>query len=290
MNSKLILDAMNDISDKYYEEVFDYGRTRKKHSFVKWGAIAACAAAIGFTAFSVQLSYLNRQGNTPSDSPGGSIPDYSATADDTPLTTPELHFSMEDIYLNEVKTTMDTSRRWYDPDLYEDVVWNKETIISYYGKDLTPAYTAGLTASSENDTATVIADKSGKIVRDDVWLNFYHEQNEDSGEKPTENIFVRQSFTVMVSKIGFLNDCYYLMPENEVQYSDIAGTMVAFGYRSVSYGPFDPETHRSSGYYDMYVAEFEQDQIEYQIVARQMEIEDFVKVVASIICGENDDR
>ena len=39
-------------------------------------------------------------------------------------------------------------------------------------------------------------------------------------------------------------------------------------------------------YYDMYVAEFEYDGIEYEIVAEQMEAEEIVKVVSSIIYGE----
>lgn len=308
MNSKLFLEAMNEVGDKYYEEVSDYERTRKKLSIVKWGAVAACAAAIGFTAFSVLPGYLNRQDITPPDSSGIntadsfetaddippdnsgiSIADNFGTADDNPPTTPELHISMEHIYLNEIKTITDTSRRWYDPDLYEYIVWNKETIISYYGKDLTPTYTAGLTASPKNETATVIADKNGNIVNDDVWLSFYYEYNEDSSEKPTENNAVHKSFTIIVSRIGILNECYYIMPKNEVQYSDIEGTMVAFGHRSVPpYGSFDPKTLEPSDYYDMYVAEFEQEEIEYQIVARQMEIEEFVKVVSSIICGESD--
>ena len=42
----------------------------------------------------------------------------------------------------------------------------------------------------------------------------------------------------------------------------------------------------SKHYYDMYVAEFEYDGIEYQIVAEQMEAEEVVKVVSSIIYGE----
>ena len=37
----------------------------------------------------------------------------------------------------------------------------------------------------------------------------------------------------------------------------------------------------------MYVAEFEYDGIEYQIVAEQMEAEEVVKVVSSIIYGED---
>lgn len=68
--------------------------------------------------------------------------------------------------------------------------------------------------------------------------------------------------------------------------SDIGGITVTFGHRSMSYGPYAPETNEPSGYYDMYVAEFEQNGIEYMIVAEQMEAEEVVKVVSSIICGE----
>ncbi len=50
--------------------------------------------------------------------------------------------------------------------------------------------------------------------------------------------------------------------------------------------PYNPDTHDPAGYYDMYVAEFEYDGIEYEIVAEQMEAEEIVKVVSSIIYGE----
>lgn len=50
--------------------------------------------------------------------------------------------------------------------------------------------------------------------------------------------------------------------------------------------PYDPETHAPSGYYDMDVAEFEQEGMGYQTVAEQMELEEVVKVVSSIVCGE----
>ena len=54
------------------------------------------------------------------------------------------------------------------------------------------------------------------------------------------------------------------------------------------YGPYDPETHAPAGYYDMYVAEWEQEGVEYQLVADQMELEDVVKVVASMIYGQEE--
>ena len=52
------------------------------------------------------------------------------------------------------------------------------------------------------------------------------------------------------------------------------------------YGGRMPTQLFGTMYYDMYVAEFEYDGIEYQIVAEQMEAEEVVKVVSSIIYGE----
>ena len=78
----------------------------------------------------------------------------------------------------------------------------------------------------------------------------------------------------------------FVLPEDELKTSDIGGTAVAFGHRSVPNGPYDPDTHEPSGYYDLYVAEFEHDGIEYEIVAEQTEAEEVVKVVSSIIYGE----
>ena len=81
-------------------------------------------------------------------------------------------------------------------------------------------------------------------------------------------------------------DIANILPENEVKTSDIGGTAVTFGYRPMPYGPSDPDTHEPSGYYDLYVAEFEKDGIKYEVLAQQMEREEVVKVAASIICGE----
>ena len=144
----------------------------------------------------------------------------------------------------------------------------------------------GLTAANGNGTARVIVDKSGNIVEDTVRLNFYHDYYEDGSPKLTEGVTARKGFSITASKIGILSDCIYLLPENEVKTSDIDGTAVTFGYRSMPCGPYNPDTHEPSGYYDMYVAEFEYDGIEYQIVAEQMEAEEVVKVVSSIIYGE----
>jgi hypothetical protein len=97
---------------------------------------------------------------------------------------------------------------------------------------------------------------------------------------------VKQGFSITASKIGIIQTCLYLLPEDEVKTSNIERTEVTFGYRSMPYSPYHSETHEPSGYYDMYVAEFEKDGIEFQIVAQQMEAKELVKVVTSIIRGD----
>lgn len=195
---------------------------------------------------------------------------------------------LSNLHFNEIEGFSDAARIWFDPALYDtDVAWGKDEVTDYYGKDLTPLYIPdGLVAASGNGTAKVILDKNGKVIYDTIWLDFYHDYYEDGSPKLTEDVAALKGFSITVSKIGLLNDCCYILPENEVKTSDIDGTVVTFGYRSMPYGPYNPDTHEPSGYYDMYVAEFEYDGIEYQIVAEQMEAEEVVKVVSSIIYGE----
>ena len=48
------------------------------------------------------------------------------------------------------------------------------------------------------------------------------------------------------------------------------------------------ETHEPAGYYDLYAAEFELEGIDYEIIAEQMELDELIKVVASIIYEEKE--
>lgn len=288
MNAKLFSEAMSEVNDKYYEEAENYHC--KKHGWVKWSAMAACLTVVLFTAFSVLPNYFGQQGTTPPDNPNEVIADNptDTTDDDTTPTTSEIHISLSNLHFNEIEGFSDAARIWFDPALYDtDVVWGKDEVTDYYGKDLTPLYIPdGLVAASGNGTAKVILDKNGKVIYDTIWLDFYHDYYEDGSPKLTEDVAALKGFSITASKIGILSDCVYLLPENEVKTSDIDGTAVTFGYRSMPYGPYNPDTHEPSGYYDMYVAEFEYDGIEYQIVAEQMEAEEVVKVVSSIIYGE----
>lgn len=138
---------------------------------------------------------------------------------------------MSNLYFNEVEGVSDAAPKWYDPELYDtDVVWDKDEVKNYYGKDLTPLdIPDGLVAASGNGTARAVLEKNGKVVKDTVALNFYHDYYEDGSPKRTEDVAAVKGFPITASKTGILSDRIYLLPENEVKTSDIDGTAVTFG-------------------------------------------------------------
>ena len=277
MNAKLFSEAMSEVNDKYYEEAENYHC--KKHGWVKWSAMAACLTVVLFTAFSVLPHYFRQQGTTPPDNPNGVIVDNPTdTTNDTTPATSEIHISMSNIAMNQINDSFNTDYARYNPETDVEVVWNREDIIAYYGTDLVPAYIPdGFSASEDNNKAIAYIGQDGSVVEDTVYLDFYNGEAAQNG--------IKQGLSITASKIGIVQTCFVL-PEDELKTSDIGGTTVAFGHRSVPNGPYAPNTHEPSGYYDMYVAEFEHDGIEYEIVAEQMEAEEVVKVVSSIIYGE----
>ena len=278
MNVKLFSEALSEVNDKYYEEAANYHC--KKHGWVKWSAMAACLTVVLFTALSVLPNYFRQQGTTPPDNPNGVIVGNPTdnSDDDTTPTTSEIHISMSNIAMNQINDSFNTDYARYNPETDVEVVWNREDIIAYYGTDLVPAYIPdGFSASEDNNKAIAYIGQDGSVVEDTVYLDFYNGEAAQNG--------IKQGFSITVSKIGIVQTCFVL-PEDELKTSDIGGTTVAFGHRSVPDGPYDPNTHEPSGYYDMYVAEFEHDGIEYEIVAEQMAAEEVVKVVSSIIYGE----
>ena len=277
---------LGDVDARYVKEA----RTGRGKAPVwrRRGAAAACLAAVFLTALAALPSPLGRQGAAPPERPGGAIAGPSAEdgSGDPGSAASGISVSMGAVSFNALAAEMDAGL-WYDPALYDCVHWDREAVAAYYGKDLTPAYVpSGLLPAPGSGTASVVMDKSGGIAADTVWLGFYHDYYEDGSPKLSEDAAAPRGFSMTVSKTGLLSDCLYLLPEDEVTPSDLGGTAVTFGYRSMPYGPYDPDTHAPSGYYDLYVAEFTLDGAEYQIVAKQLEADEVVKVVASILWGE----
>ena len=286
MNTKKFSEAMGELDIKYVEKSMNYQAKKNKKGWLKLGAMAA-SLAVAIAAFSVLSQFLNQQSIAPPDTSDNIIANNPNIDENTSQTTSEIHISMSGIFINQVESFASADYARYNLETDVETIWDKDDIISYYGTDLAPEYIPnGLLASEENAHATVYTSQDGKVVEDTVCLNYYHEYYEDGSPKLTENIAATKGFTISVSKIGIADDCYYLLPENEIKLSDIEGIAITFGYRSMPYGPYHSETHEPSGYYDMYVAEFEKDGVEFKIVAHQVEIEELVKVVSSIICGE----
>ncbi len=289
MKNEKLLGVIGKIDDDLIYNAVNDTPQMKKVGWFKRVSIAACLAVVLITVLSVLPNYSNQQSTTSPNNSNGVVADNPTTnSNNAPLpATSEIHVSMDSISMNDIEKIPEAARMWYDPKLYDNIVWDKNDIFDYYGRDLTPAYIPdGLAAAPGNGTATVIVDKSGEVALDSVWYGFFHDYDEDGNPKLTKNVLALKGFHVVVSKIGLLNDCIYILPENEVKTSKIGETSVTFGYRSMPYGPYDPNTHEPSGYYDMYVAEFKLGEIEYQIIAEQMEAEEVVKVVSSIIYGE----
>lgn len=203
-----------------------------------------------------------------------------------------LTVDMGEIFINEMpEEQVDACRIAYDPELYDqDIPWNAEDVARYYGCPLAPSYVpAGLTPTNPDDSALVtIRKEDGAVVWDTVYHGYYEIFGswEDGTPRMIDERCVEHGFTVAASRVGLIDCCLYLY--DEVKQSDIAGVPVTIGYRSMSHGPYDPDTHVPAGYYDLYVAEFALDGIQFKITAYEMELEDVVKVAASVICPDRE--
>lgn len=267
MNGQDILLGMSDVDEALIQEAAV--EKPKAPAWKRWGAIAACAAIL--FAAAVALPIRNHGGVNPE------IPQETIQID------------RSHVLVNELDQIADAARRYYPEEDYDTILWDAADVLAYYGRELTPAYIPdGLTASPRNGGATVVASKTGEIAEDTVWRGFYHAYHEDGSPQLTDNVAAVKGFFLTASKMGLLNDCCYVLPKDALQTSEIGGTAVLFGYRSMPYGPYDPQSHEPSGYYDLYTAEFQHDGISYEIVAKQMPLEELVKVVASVICETDD--
>lgn len=264
MNGQDFLLGMSFVDEALVQEAA--AEKRKTPAWKRWGAIAACAAIL--LAAAVALPIRDH----------GSI--------NAEIPQERIQIDLNHVFVNELGQMLDAARLYYPEEDYDTIAWDAADVLAYYGKELTPAYIpSGLTASPRNGGATVIASKSGEIVEDTVWRGFYHDYYADGSPKLTDGVAAVKGFTMTASRVGLLKDCCYVLSEDALQTTEIGGTSVLFGYRSMPYGPYDPQTHEPSGYYDLYTAEFLYDGIEYELIAEQMPLEEIVKVVTSIICG-----
>lgn len=178
---------------------------------------------------------------------------------------------------------MDQGRKYPDPEACVDTVWEESDIVAYYGTNLIPSYLpADLQASESNNTQQVILSDTGEVWEDTVWLNFYHDYFEDGSPMLTEDVPAPKGFRLNASKMGLLKEFNFVLSEED-QTSDINGTQVIIGYQSKPYGPYTEDTHEPAGYYDFYVVQFTLNGVEYELFFEQIELEEVVKIVTSVI-------
>jgi len=295
MNAIEFSNALGKVNDKYIMEAVAYER-KKKAGWLKWGAMAACLGLI-FTITMLKLpGILRGQGNIVpppnSDVPGPVVSDDDQEPEHLqPPGEMEIIINWDDVIVNEsMGVAPDATRLYPDPALYVMETWGQKEIKDYYGWELNVPYIPdGLTDRGNAVTAVVYRDKAtGKMIEDQVGRSFWSDYYEDGSPKSDDDIVIPKGFTITVSKLGILH-CG-LLPVDEERTTDFGGIPVTLSHCSLPYGSLDPTQKASdglsnipAGYYDIYTASFTLDGVEYEINAQRMELEEVIKITASVI-------
>ena len=290
MTAELFSSARGKVNDKYITEAITYER-KKKSGWLKWGAMAACFGLIVTVAMAALPGLLKGPGGVappPNPNLGPGVSDNDNQPSDEPIQPPgerELTINWDNVVVNEsVGPAADGARLYYDPSLYDMEGWEVEEIVAYYGWDLVPSYIPEDLSSGGNGPGGFLCREkaTGKIVEDmasqGFWVDFGEDGNPKSGN----------GYTITASRLGIFH-CG-LLPVDEERTTDFGGVPVTLRHCSMKHGPFDPTqkapdglSNMPAGYYDIYVASFTLDGVEYEIEARRRELEEVIKITASII-------
>ena len=294
MNQERFFDALGQIDNKYIAEAMSYQK-KQGMTWRNWGMVAACLG-VGFLALAT-VGTLQRSVciAPPPDGPVAAVtPGATATADPhAPPEAPKFVIHWDKVAVNETEgVSVDATRLNYDPEHYTEELWTQTEIKEYYGWELNVPYVPdGLTSGGQAVTAAVWREKAtGELVQDQAGRGFWVDFYEDGSPRSRDDIVIPTGFTITVSKLGILH-CG-LLPVDKVETTDFDGTPVTLTHASLPYGPFDPTQkdpsglyNKPAGYYDIYVAAFTLDGVEYEIMAQRLTLEELVKITASVIGG-----
>lgn len=266
IDPKLIADAAPDVSQK--KDTITYER-KKKNGWLKWGAMAACFGLILTVAMMALPGIL--KGPESVMPPPILDPGPVVSNDDEPTGTDPIQpsdaqtiiINWDNVAVNEIADMISATSRPYDPNLYGEETWGEEEIVAYYGWDLAPDYIPeGLSDGGRAVTANGIWREraTGEIVADQVSRGFLSDSWEAGSVSPSR-------ITVTASKLGILH-CY-IRPDGESKTTDFGGVPVTLNHYYE--------------YYDIYVASFTLDGVEYEIQTQRLELEELIKIVASVI-------
>lgn len=263
MDGKDLMYGIGFVDDKFVEEAEFV--TRIKRISLSWSYYFATAACFIFVILMAKL--IPNMFITP-DTPPDDETTLPHKTDPVPYYPEIYQVDMGQILVNDIHGVSEGGSL-YDPKLHEIVTWTMDEIVAYYGKNPVPAYIPDILAASPyNESATVLVDKSGAAVNDLVYFDFYHAYDNNGIPLSDAGSGAKIGFSVAVSKIGTTSNCVYA-DINNLETTYIGDTAVIFGSMSTPY--------------ELYTAEFQYEDIHYLIIAEQMQLEEVVKVVASII-------
>lgn len=290
MNGTNLLRAMSHVDESYIQAAED--AKKPKNALLRYGSLAACAAAALAGAFLLRPPAVAEQPPAPIPDPAPgltepAVPDRLPPDEGTAEPAPRLIVDLNQVAVNEVSGNVPSAMLRSDFYLtHEEVEWTQEEIIAWYGRsDFTPAFVPdGLLPAQGNNSATVFT-KDGEVVVDLLRLAFYAGYHEDGSPRGDETTAIPRGFSLNVSKNNTHPFRDWLHWNETVEASSIAGTDVIITHAVYPYGPYDDD-HRPAGYYDWYSAEFELDGLKYEVDARRLTLEEVAAVTASIITGD----
>lgn len=314
MNKNVLFLAFNGVDDDILErsEANTCG-SEKKIGWLKWGTMAACFGLIFTLTMMTLPNILKGQGNIvpppppAPDVPGPVVNDNDNQPSDKPMSPPserEITINWNNVAVNESAGLAPVAAPLYrDPAVYSEEILDAEGVNSYYGwapdavgvSDyygwvLAPAYIPdGLTGGGKAVSGRIVREKAtGNIVEDQAGRSFWVDFGEDGSPKSNDDIVIPKGFTIRVSRLCILHCC--LLPVDGERTTDFGGIPVTLSHCSLPYGPFDPAQkapnglhNMPAGYYDIYVASFTLNGVEYEIEAQRLELEEVIKITASII-------
>ena len=261
---------------------------RKKNGWLKWGAMAACFGLIITVAMATLPSLLKGPGGVmppPNPGPGSVVGGNDNQTSNEPLQPPderEITINWDNVAVNESAGLAQNAVPLYrDPAIYNEEILDTEGVRAYYGWELAPAYIPDdLTGGGKAVSGRVVREKAtGNVVEDQAGRSFWVDFGEDGSPKSNDDIVIPRGFTIRASRLRILHCC--LLPVDGERTTDFGGVPVTLRHCSLPYGDSDSKT--PAGYYDIYTATFTLNGVEYEIEAQRLELEEVIKITASII-------
>ena len=297
MRSIDLYTAVRAVDDDILErsETAFYGQ--KETGWLKWGAMAACVGLILTVALTTLPGILRGPGGVlppPNPAPGPTVSEDDQQNNGEPLQPPgerEITINWDNVAVNESAGLAPNAAPLYrDPALYNEEILDTQGVRTYYGWELAPAYIPDdLTGGGKAVSGRIVREKAtGNVVEDQAGRSFWVDFGEDGSPRSNDDIVIPKGFTITVSKLGIIH-CG-LLPVDEERTTDFGGVPVTLSHCSMKHGPFDPTkkapdglSNMPAGYYDIYTATFTLDGVEYEVSAQRLELEEVIKIVASII-------